>query len=800
MKYALMLRKIEINDNIYYQAVRKIKGIINENDELEELENENQELNTFSEILSDNDLSNYAFFEIPLEDYEDAPNDIINYSFFLKNDNGSLKRIDSAYEKEKVKLAFYNLYHDFKIIPDYNLDTVIENARYSLKEKVIGQDEVVENILSKIYNNQIFLNSDMPMNDLLKYKSNILLMGPHGTGKTTIKDVLVNSLHPIPVIEYELTGDVHNDINAILRNLIVAADGNITLAEKGIVIFDSMKEKKSNFSENGDNLYLEELRVILEQNDLQSIETGEKLFNYSGITNIVMFDIDYNHDEVDDVDTYYYRVGFETLNRLGFDPHLLYDLFNEEIIYMNEMDYELAENILKNKNISPLYKIKKALEKNNKKLIFKEEFIEKLIEQGLDLEEGFQGIIRILNYLTQKKSIKEKIVEFTVEDLKNLRVGTASFENDLDDSLDEYKTNNKKHKNISKLNVNVEKRTINGLTVMDAVKIVTNKIKGQDEQTFRIVNSLYNQVMNRYKNFNSEEARDLKSSVLLIGGTGVGKTAILEKLSTIFNIPYVREDATRFSGTGIVGDDVDDIIKDLVKAAHGNREEAEQGIVFIDEFDKLGANTGNKVDIGGDVQRALLTLLEGAKISIKPSQKEFFEPYEFDTSYVIFFAGGAFEGIDKIVKDRILKEKAVKIGFENNIPKEIIKTITTADISEFGIDKQTAARLPNVIHLNNLNEDVLLEIIDSKEGFVNLSRKSYEFEGVKLTLSPEFKKHLAHKSFLDKKGARSIKTIFSSLLDKIDLERSKDDIEEVILNEESIEDPKQIVYVKRKKR
>ena len=796
MKYAIVLRKIELDENIYYQGVKKIKGNINENDEIELLdEDTKKEINTYPELLSDNDLSNYAFLEIDEQEYENAPDDLRNSNFFLMNDNGSLNNISGVYEKEKVKLAFYDLYHDFDIVPYYDLNEVIENIRLKLKEQVLGQDEVIENILSKIYNNQIFITSDLSHDEINKYKTNILLMGPHGTGKTLIKNTLINNLENIPIIEYELTGDIQKDVNEIIKELIIKADGNVTLAERGIVIFDSMKEKMSNFSDDGENLYLEEIRDILDNSILRSVENGEKLFDYSTITNLVMFDIDYKLDEIKDDNTYYSKVNFDTLTELGFDPHIIYDLFNEEIIYMNEMTYDLALSILKNSNISPLFKIQNVLKKNNKQLKFNQGFVNKLIEQGLNLDEGFQGIIRLLNYLTQKKSMKGNLIEFTIKDLDDLKVGTASFKDDYV----EYENNNKNYSNNTKLKVNVKERTINGLTVMDAVKIITNKIKGQDEQAFRIVNSLYNQVMNRYKNFDREQARDLKSSVLLIGGTGVGKTAILEKIATIFNIPYVREDATRFSGTGIVGDDVDDILKDLVEAANGNRNEAEQGIVFLDEFDKLAANTGNRVDIGGDVQRALLTLLEGAKISIRPNQKEFFEPYEFDTTNVIFFAGGAFEGIDKIVKNRILKEKGGKIGFTNELQKEIITDITSDDVHEFGIDKQTAARLPNVIHLNNLNEDVLLEIINSEEGFVNLSRKSYEFEGVKLNLSDEFKRNLAHKSHLDKKGARSIKTIFSGLLDTIDMERSKNDIEEVILDEKSIDNPKSISYIKRKK-
>ena len=787
MEYAIILRKIELNDEIYYQGIKRFMGIKDDSGELKI----NDSISC-PELFSENDLGDYAYIDVDPEDYEKLQDDLRNSNMFLVKNENYIEEIKDIHLKERVKYAFHNKYHDFDIVKKYDLDKVINDIKVELKNNVKGQDEIIDNILSKIYNNQMFIISDLSQDEISKYKTNVLVMGPHGTGKSLILDVLKNNLSEIPIIKCELTGDVHKDLNGIIRGLITASSTNVTLAERGIVLFDSMKEKNGMFSEEGENLFLEEVRTILEQKELYSIDDGEVLFDYSNVTNILMFDIDYKEQETKD-GTYYSKVDFDTLLEYGFDPHFIYDLFNEEIIYMNEMNYELAYNILKDSKLSPLYKIKEVFEKNKKKLKFDSEFIEQLINQGLELGEGFQGIIRLLNYLTQKKNMTGKIIEFSAEDLKNLKVGTSSFE-----EYSDYEIKDNKLPKNDQLKVDLEKRTINGLTVSDAVKNITAKIKGQDEQTFRIVNALYRQIMDQYKGFNREEARDLKASVLLMGGTGVGKTAILEKLATIFNIPFVREDVTRFSGTGIVGADVEDIIKDLIEKAHGDKVAAEHGIVFLDEFDKLAANAGNRVDIGGDVQKALLTLLEGAKISIRPGVREEFNPFEFDTTNNIFFAGGAFDGIKEIAAKRVLKEKGGKIGFSSNPTKEINKNITTEDVSEFGIDSQLAGRFPVVVSLNNLDEDILLEIINSEQGFINLNRKSYEFEGVKLTLSPEFKKSLARKSFLDKKGARSIKTIFSEILDNIDMERTNNDIEEIILDENSIENPKQIKYIKRK--
>ena len=788
--YAILLRKLEIDGEIYYQGVKKITGCINDNNELK-IDGEDLAVPL---VATEDDISTYSYYEADADLLSGVPDNLLDTNFFLKIEDGELSEIDSMFETEKVKLAFYNVFHDFNIIPDYDINSIIVNAKKNMKEKIIGQDNVIDNILSKIYHNQLFMSSDITNEDVLKYKTNALIMGPHGTGKSLIKEQLLKELDPIPVIEYELTGDVQDDVNNILKLLIRAANGNISLAKRGIVIFDSMKENSDYISDTGENLYLKELKQVLNQKKLRSAETGEVLFDCSMLTYILMLDIDYEHEEKEDAKPYYSRISMGELMEFGLDIYLLYDVFNEEIIYMNEMNYDLAKKILKDSNISPLIKIKKALEKTGKKVYFESKFVDKLINQGLDLDEGFQGILRLLNYVTQRKNIENKEIRFTLNDLDKLKVGTASVEDEFEDEKME------KNNSLNEvLDINVEKRTINGLTVSDAVKKVTKKIKGQDEQVFRIVNSLYKQIMDQNKDFDTEQLKDLKASVLLMGGTGVGKTAILEKIATIFNIPFIRADSTKYSGTGIMGGDVEDILKDLVTKAKGDRKLAERGIVYIDEIDKLALNKGSNVNIGGDVQRSFLTLVEGAKVPIKPGFTETFESYEFDTTNVIFFAGGAFDGIDQIVKKRVLKEKGGKIGFTNDKLPEINESVTTDDISEYGLDRQLAGRFPKVVSLNNLDENILLEIINSDEGFVNLNRDSYRFEGVKLTLSPEFRKSLARKAFLDKKGARSIKTIFSQLLDQIDMDRINGDIEEVILDEQSLDNPKQITYVKKKK-
>lgn len=809
MKYAILLRKLIIGGDLYYQGVCKIKGYINDDDKLsvinddeslEKDESDDLENESYNELYSDNDLENYSFLEIPEQSYNLVPDDLINTGLFFKDvGEKSFENVEEAFERENVRVAFYREYRDFDLLPEYDLDILVNDARDNLKKKIKGNDELIENILGKIYHNQTFLNSDMNGREFLKYKANALIIGPHGTGKSLITDGLLESFAPIPVISLKLTGDINNDLNTMMQHLIVKADGNVLLAQKGIVIFDSFTEEKKNISDDGENSYLEELKYIISNQTMHRQGSGEVIFDCRGITNIVMYPCDYLASDIKN-GIYYNKVSFDTLSSLGFDIHTVYDLFNEEILYMKEIDYELAEDILNDQEISPFYKIKKALEDNGKTVKITQGFIETLINKGLDIDEGFQGIMRILNYVTQKKNVKDKNIIFSEEDIENLKIGSSSYE-----SFDDVEINNKPKKIINEdksgLRVNVKKRTINSLRVLDVVKLITNKIKGQDEQVFMIVNSFFDEVLNRYKNLTHEEFRDLKSGVLIIGASGVGKTAIIENLASIFDLPFVREDATRYSGTGIVGDSVEDMFKDLTQRAHGNKEKAEYGMICIDEIDKLAANMGERTNIGGDVQNALLTPLEGNVITIKPGHYEMMPSYEFDTSKVIFFACGAFEGIDKIVKQRVNKVKTGgKMGFSSENAPYINQTITSDDINKYGIIRQLAARFPTVVTLNNLNEEKLLEIINSSKGFVNLKRKSLKQEGLTIELSEGFKKQLAHLALLDKKGARSIKTIYKTILDKIAMKTINQDVEKVILDENAFDDINTAKFVKRKKR
>ncbi|MBQ8472780.1 MAG: AAA family ATPase [Bacilli bacterium] len=803
MKYALVLRKLVINENIYYQVMDKVIGETVNSDSIKVIEGE-KFLN--SEFTSIEYLENgsIGYYEIDKDFYDEINLDTY---YFFKKVNDSIDVIKDFQEENDVVYEFYKTFHDFKLIPDYNIEEIINNTRNKIKEKILGQDEPVNRILSKIYNNQMFFETNLDTLDMKNNKSNILLMGPFGTGKTTIKEVLKKSLEPIPIVEYKLTGDYKKDITEIIKKLIFLSNGNLFLAERGIVVFDGINALSSRFVDTDNqtiNIYIDTLQKILETTGINmQFEDGRVLhFDYSLITNICLVDInyDYQDDIKDENDVYYSRVNGSTFLELGFTPDMLIDSFDNEVIFMKEIDYDLAIRILKDKNISPLYKIKKTLENKGKTVRISHDFVDYLVEYAIEYNEGFAGIIKTLKYLLQSKNISSKTITFKSEDIDNLKIGSI-YNDEIDDDYDDdtevqkEKLNTKTNNNVDdSLNVDLSKKTINSLTRKDTIELIKKNIKGQDTQIFSIVNCFYEHVFNKYKGFSDSEYRKLKDNILIIGSTGVGKTSIIENLARIFNIPFKREDATRYSSTGIVGEDVDSMLKDLVELCSGNVKKAEHGIIFIDEIDKI-ASSFDRVDVGKGVQNALLTLVEGNKITIRPEVKEYFKPYTFDTSNVLFIAAGAFEGIDNIKKARIKKEKGnSSVGFKDNSnDKNINEDITIDDLNQYGMSTQLMARLSNVVNLNILNEDILLDIIEnSEDGYVNLQKKSYEFDGIKIEMSEGFKRNLAKKAFLDKKGARSIKTTFKRVLDEIDKNILDNDIEKVILSDNSLDNLKSI--------
>jgi ATP-dependent Clp protease ATP-binding subunit ClpX len=287
-------------------------------------------------------------------------------------------------------------------------------------------------------------------------------------------------------------------------------------------------------------------------------------------------------------------------------------------------------------------------------------------------------------------------------------------------------------------------------------------------------------VYNHYKRINQKQLTDdieiQKSNLLLVGPTGTGKTLLAQTISKFLNVPIAIVDATVLTEAGYVGEDVESILSKLLQAADFDVDKTENGIVFIDEIDKIARKSDNPSitrDVSGEgVQQALLKLLEGTSVNVPPKggRKHPDQKFiEINTSNILFIAGGAFDGIDKIIKTRLnlqsigfksSDEKAVKDNEEN-----LLKFINPHDIRSYGLIPEIIGRLPVMCHLNPLSKDALKDIMTlPKNALVKQYKKLFEMDGIDFSITPGAIDYIVDKAFEFNIGARGLRTLCEAIL------------------------------------